>query len=74
MQVSRLQPVSDSCPGETTKAETDFPMKIGPVGNGMQLETAAQLSAVWSYTKSKGLYGGVQLDGTILSERSEENG
>ena len=48
-------------------------MNSGPVGNGMQLETAAQLSAVWSYTKSKGLYGGVQLDGTVLTERSDEN-
>lgn len=56
------------------KAETDLGwMNSGPVGNGMQLETAAQLSAVWSYTKSKGLYGGVQLDGTVLTERSDEN-
>ncbi|GAA5835324.1 hypothetical protein JCM11251_006680 [Rhodosporidiobolus azoricus] len=45
----------------------------GPVGNGMQIETTHTLSPVWSYTKSKGLYGGVQLDGSVLIERNDEN-
>ncbi|GAA5926564.1 hypothetical protein JCM1841_001446 [Sporobolomyces salmonicolor] len=51
----------------------EISVAAGPVGNGMQLETAVQVSPVWSYTKSKGLYGGIQLDGTILIERDDEN-
>lgn len=43
----------------------------GPVGEGRQLE--ASRAASWSYTKSKGFYAGVQLDGSIVIERSDEN-
>ncbi|GAA6036648.1 hypothetical protein JCM8097_001271 [Rhodosporidiobolus ruineniae] len=51
----------------------EISIAAGPVGNGFQIETAHTLSPVWSYTKSKGLYGGVQLDGTVLIERNAEN-
>jgi len=45
----------------------------GPVGNGVMLEAGKELSPVWSYTKSKGLYGGLQVDGNIVLARPDEN-
>ena len=39
------------------------------------LETSidSKPSPVWSYSKSKGAYAGLQLDGQILIERNDEN-
>ncbi|GAA5972361.1 hypothetical protein JCM11641_002424 [Rhodosporidiobolus odoratus] len=45
----------------------------GPVGNGFAIETSHHVAPVWSYTKSKGLYGGANLAGTVLVERNDEN-
>lgn len=48
---------------------------VGPLGGGGQLDSEIfkRQSAVWTYTKSKGLYVGVQVDGTIIVERTGEN-
>lgn len=48
-------------------------MAAGPMGAGGTLESGIEGAPCWSYTKSKGLYAGVQLDGTIIIERSDEN-
>jgi lipid-binding SYLF domain-containing protein len=47
----------------------------GPVGVGGILESELLKSQkpVWSYVKSRGLYGGLQVDGTIIIERNDEN-
>ncbi|KAG0141040.1 hypothetical protein CROQUDRAFT_99275 [Cronartium quercuum f. sp. fusiforme G11] len=45
----------------------------GEFGNGMSLETGLEASPVFAYTKSKGIYGGLQLDGNIVIERGDEN-
>lgn len=45
----------------------------GPVGNGVSFESGPEISPVFSYIKSKGIYGGLQLDGNIIVERSDEN-
>lgn len=39
----------------------------------MQIETSHTMSPVWSYMKSKGLFAGVSLEGTVLIERNDEN-
>lgn len=49
----------------------DVSVAAGPVGEGRQLEVSR--AASWSYSKSKGLYFGVQLDGTVVVERNDEN-
>lgn len=41
----------------------------GPVGNGFMLEAGIEASPVWSYVKSKGFYGGIQVDGNVMIER-----
>ncbi|KNZ59359.1 hypothetical protein VP01_174g5 [Puccinia sorghi] len=45
----------------------------GPIGNGVSFESGPEITPVFSYTKSKGIYGGLQLDGNIIVERTEEN-
>ncbi|KAF2168724.1 hypothetical protein M409DRAFT_20742 [Zasmidium cellare ATCC 36951] len=48
---------------------------VGPLGGGRQLdsEVVKRQSPVWTYMKSKGLYVGVQIDGTVIAERDREN-
>lgn len=47
----------------------------GPVGVGGVLETEIhkRQAPLWTYLKSRGFYAGVQVDGTIVIERSDEN-
>lgn len=47
----------------------------GPVGIGALLETEIhkRQAPVWNYLKSRGLYVGVQIDGTVIVERTDEN-
>ena len=47
----------------------------GPIGAGasVEAEILKNRKPVWSYMKSRGLYGGLQFDGTIIVERNDEN-
>lgn len=47
----------------------------GPVGAGGVLETEIhkRQAPVFTYMKSRGFYAGVQIDGTIIIERTDEN-
>lgn len=47
----------------------------GPVGAGASIEGALASSTkpVWAYMKSRGLYAGVQADGTIVGARNDAN-
>ncbi|TXT08833.1 hypothetical protein VHUM_02961 [Vanrija humicola] len=46
----------------------------GPIGTGGQLSAAVtNPSPIFSYSRSKGLFAGLSLDGTILVERSDAN-
>ncbi|KAL4870547.1 hypothetical protein BDV12DRAFT_165802 [Aspergillus spectabilis] len=47
----------------------------GPVGMGGVLESEVhkRRAPIWTYMKSRGLYAGVQMDGTIIIERTDEN-
>jgi len=47
----------------------------GPVGVGgiMETELHKRQAPVWNYLKSRGFYAGVQIDGTVLIERGDEN-
>ncbi|KAG0000176.1 hypothetical protein BGZ79_006238 [Entomortierella chlamydospora] len=53
-------------------------VSAGPVGVGGEIGVsantlAANTASIFSYTKSKGLFAGVSLDGTVLLERKEAN-
>jgi len=47
----------------------------GPLGVGgnVESELLKDRKPVFSYMKSRGLYGGIQLDGTVIIERNDEN-
>lgn len=47
----------------------------GPVGAGALLETSVHKhqAPVYTYLKSRGFYAGVQIDGTVVIERMDEN-
>ncbi|KAI1099321.1 DUF500-domain-containing protein [Jackrogersella minutella] len=47
----------------------------GPVGTGASIEAPVgkAVRPVWSYMKSRGLYGGVQVDGTVVVQRPDAN-
>lgn len=47
----------------------------GPVGAGgvLDSEVHKRQAPVWTYLKSRGFYAGVQIDGTIVIERTDEN-
>lgn len=47
----------------------------GPIGAGTVVEAALAKGSkpVWSYMKSRGLYGGVQVDGTVIVHRPDAN-
>jgi SH3 domain-containing YSC84-like protein 1 len=44
----------------------------GPVGGTADI-SSKDVKPVWTYTKSRGLYGGLTVDGTVLSEKAEVN-
>jgi hypothetical protein len=48
---------------------------VGPLGGGSQLESEIiqRQAPVWAYTKGRGLYVGVQIDGTVIIQRPSEN-
>lgn len=47
----------------------------GPIGMGGVLESEVhkRQAPIWTYMKSRGLYAGIQVDGTIIVERTDEN-
>jgi lipid-binding SYLF domain-containing protein len=53
----------------------DASAAVGPVGAGgsVAVDVLARRAPVWSYVKSRGLYVGVQVDGTVVAERRGEN-
>lgn len=50
---------------------------VGPLGRAAEasgnLSSSGNLAAMFSYSKSKGLYGGVSVEGTVLVDRSDAN-
>ncbi|KAM5342268.1 hypothetical protein ACJ41O_013234 [Fusarium nematophilum] len=45
-------------------------LAAGPVGGNVNL---GEVRPVWTYTKSRGLYGGLTVDGTVIKEKSDAN-
>ena len=46
-------------------------LAAGPIGG--TADTSGEVKPVWTYTKSKGVYGGLTVDGTIITERPKAN-
>ena len=54
---------------------SEISVAAGPVGAGGILDTEVhkRQSAIFTYLKSRGFYAGVQIDGTVIIERTDEN-
>lgn len=61
----------DSLMASTFKIGADASIAAGPVGAGAKSTVTADLV---SFTRSKGVYGGVNLDGTVVHTNSDWNG
>lgn len=50
---------------------------VGPMGRNAEgsgaVNAKGQLAAMYSYSKTKGLFGGVSLEGTVIAERQDAN-
>lgn len=46
---------------------------IGPVGRNAEAGGAVTIAAMYSYSRTKGLFAGISLEGTILLERKDTN-
>ncbi|KAH0846261.1 SH3 domain-containing YSC84-like protein 1 [Fonsecaea pedrosoi] len=44
----------------------------GPIGGTADISTK-EVNPIWTYTKSRGLYGGLTVDGTVIKERPSIN-
>ncbi|UPK94818.1 hypothetical protein LCI18_005753 [Fusarium solani-melongenae] len=45
-------------------------LAAGPIGGTANVK---EVKPVWTYTKSRGLYGGLTVDGTVIKERRDAN-
>lgn len=52
------------------KLDGSVALAAGPVGGTADMK---EVKPVWTYTKSRGLYGGVTVDGTAIKERVDAN-
>ncbi|KIW68657.1 hypothetical protein PV04_04585 [Phialophora macrospora] len=59
-----------------TKGETSLgavgTMAAGPIGGTHNINTK-EVKPVWTYTKSRGIYGGLTVDGTSIKEKTSVN-
>lgn len=53
----------------------DASIAMGPIGTGTSVDAALSKTVrpMWSYMKSRGLWAGVQIDGTIIVSRADAN-
>ncbi|OAA45461.1 DUF500 domain protein [Metarhizium rileyi] len=53
----------------------DASIAMGPIGTGTIVDAALSktIRPMWSYMKSRGLWAGVQIDGTIIVSRADAN-
>jgi SH3 domain-containing YSC84-like protein 1 len=57
----------------TFKLGADASVAVGPVGAGVSGATAALSADLVSFSRSKGLYGGISLDGSVVAVRDDWN-
>jgi lipid-binding SYLF domain-containing protein len=55
------------------KLGADVGLAAGPVGAGVQASSANLSADILSFSRSKGLYGGISLDGAIMAVRGSLN-
>ena len=51
---------------------TDLSVAAGPVGRNLAVDVAP-MAAIYTYSKSQGLFAGISLEGTVIITRNESN-
>ncbi len=64
---------ANSLTGNSFKLGADVGVAAGPVGMGAQAASANLSADILSFSRSKGLYGGVSLDGAVIAVRGGLN-
>jgi lipid-binding SYLF domain-containing protein len=59
--------------GHNFKLGADASVALGPVGAGVAGATAALSADIISFSRAKGLYGGISLDGSVIAVREAWN-
>lgn len=59
--------------GNNIKLGADASIAIGPVGAGASAATAALSADIIAFSRAKGLYGGLSLDGSVIAVREDWN-
>jgi lipid-binding SYLF domain-containing protein len=62
-----------SLKGNSFKLGADAGVAAGPIGIGAQAATANLSADILSFSRSKGLYGGISLDGSVIATRAGLN-
>jgi SH3 domain-containing YSC84-like protein 1 len=57
----------------TVKLGADASVAVGPVGAGASAATAALSADIIAFSRAKGLYGGISVDGAVIAVRSDWN-
>jgi lipid-binding SYLF domain-containing protein len=57
----------------SVKLGADVGVAVGPVGVGAAASTANVSADIISFARSKGLYGGISLDGAVVKTRGDYN-
>jgi lipid-binding SYLF domain-containing protein len=65
----RSQRGADAMLTNSFKVGADVSVAVGPVGTGAQVQT----SDILAFSRSRGLYGGVNLDGSVVTVRDAWN-
>ena len=58
---------------DSVKLGVDIGVAVGPVGMGADASTANLSADILTFSKSKGLYGGISLEGAVLVTRGDWN-
>jgi lipid-binding SYLF domain-containing protein len=59
--------------GNTVKLGADASVAVGPVGAGVSGATAALSADIIAFSRAKGLYGGISVDGSVVAVRDGWN-
>jgi lipid-binding SYLF domain-containing protein len=59
--------------GNNIKLGADASVAVGPVGAGVSGATAALSADIISFSRAKGLYGGISVDGSVIAVREALN-
>ena len=59
--------------GSTVKLGADASVALGPVGGGASAATVVLSADILAFSRAKGLYGGISVDGAVIAVRSDWN-